>query len=109
MARFHGEVGFGKDAEDPPGSGIWKQQVTEVTYFGEVTKNVRRAVDGETLSTNLTINHIVSVVADDSAIQQLSFIKYVRWAGAVWEVTKVESQRPRLILTLGGVYNGPTT
>lgn len=108
MARFHGEVGFGKDAEDPPGSGVWKQQVTEMLYFGDITKNVRRASDGDTLATNLTVNHVVSIVADDYAIQQLSFIKYVRWAGAAWEVTKVESQRPRLILSLGGVYNGPT-
>lgn len=108
MARFYGEIGFGKDAEDPPGSGVWKQQVTEVPYFGDIVKNVRRISDGENLAANLSLNHVVSIIADDYAIQQLSFIKYVRWAGAVWEVTKVESQRPRLTLTLGGVYNGPT-
>lgn len=108
MARFYGEVGFGKDAEDPPGSGVWKQQITERSYFGDVTKNIRRASPGENLATDLSLNHIVSIVVDDDAIQNLSFIKYVKWAGAVWAVTKVEAQRPRLLLTLGGVYNGPT-
>lgn len=108
MARFYGEVGFGKDEEVPPGSGVWKQQVTEMPYFGDITKNIRRGSTGENLATDLSLNHIVSIVADDYAIQSLSFIKYVKWAGGVWAVTKVEAQRPRLLLTLGGVYNGPT-
>ena len=35
-------------------------------------------------------------------------MRYVHWMGALWEVNSVEVLNPRLILTIGGVYNGPT-
>jgi hypothetical protein len=108
MARFHGEVGYGKSVEDPPASGIWVDGIIERQYQGDVVRNSRTLESGEKVNDDLTIGNSISIVADDYAIKHFYLIKYVRWSGVLWTVRTVEVQHPRLILTLGGVYNGPT-
>ena len=108
MAKFHGEVGYGEAVETPSGSGIWVDEITEKTYFGDVIRNTRKLESGETLNDDITVGNSISVIADQYATEHFFEIKYVRWMGAVWSVTSVEVRRPRLILSLGSVYNGPT-
>src|SRR5690606_8677246 len=108
MARFYGAVGYGITVEDPPASGIWKDQISEISYFGDVVRNIRRLEEVDTLNDDIKVNTSISIVADQHAIEHFHLIKYVKWAGAVWTVTSVESKPPRLILSLGSVYNGPT-
>lgn len=108
MARFRGEVGYGETVESPPNSGIWVHQITEVTYTGDVVRNTRRLEEGEHLNDDISVQNSISIVADEKAINHFFKIKYVRWAGSLWTVTSVEVRRPRLILSLGSVYNGPT-
>ena len=106
MARFHGEVGYGTPTETAP--GVWEDVIDEQQYTGDVIKNTRRLEAGEGVNDNITVGNSISIVADQFAIDNFSKIKYVRWMGAVWIVTNVEVRSPRLILALGGVYNGPT-
>lgn len=108
MARFSGEVGYATSVESPANSGIWVDQITEQSYFGDVVRNTRRLMSGEHLNDDLSVNNSISIVADEYAIQHFFDIRYVRWAGTNWTVTNVEVQSPRLLLTLGSVYNGPT-
>lgn len=107
MARFYGEVGYGNQVEDPPASGIWVDQITEVAYRGDVVRNARKLDDGEGLNQNISVQNSISIVADEYANQHFFDIKYVRWAGVEWTVTSVEVRSPRLVLSLGEVYNGP--
>lgn len=108
MARFHGEVGYGETVESPAGSGVWVDIITEMEHYGDVTRNTRRLEDGTSLNNDITVGNSISIVANEYAIEHFFKIKYVRWAGVLWTVTSVEVRSPRLILTLGGVYNGPT-
>lgn len=108
MARFSGEVGYGTTVESPAGSGVWVDQITEILYFGDVERSIRRYPESETLHPDLAVNNSISIVADEYANQHFFNIKYVRWAGVNWTVTSVEVRSPRLILSLGSVYNGPT-
>lgn len=108
MARFHGAVGYGETVETPPDSGVWVDQVVEVSYFGDVIRNTRRLDEGEGLNNDIAVSNSISIVADQYAIEHFFLIKYVRWAGTLWTVTSVEVQSPRLTLRLGSVYNGPT-
>lgn len=108
MARFHGEVGYGASIEDPPDSGIWVDKITEVAYFGDVIRNTRQLQNGSKINANLSVNNSISILADEYAIQHFFNIRYVRWMGTLWTVTTVEVQSPRLLLSLGSVYNGPT-
>ena len=108
MARFHGVVGYGNTVENPVGSGIWEDQITEVPYYGDVVRNTRKLDEGENLNNDISVQNSISIVADQYAIEHFFLIKYVQWAGTLWTVTSVEVQSPRLLLRLGSVYNGPT-
>lgn len=106
MAKFYGQVGFAETKETSP--GIWEEEFTERNHYGDVLPNIRRLEPGESINDNVTLNNKLSIVADPYAQQHFFAIRYVRWMGALWKVTNVEVQSPRLILTIGGVYNGPT-
>src|SRR5688572_20290970 len=106
MARFYGEVGYGETVETVP--GVYVDQITEHSYYGDVVKNIRHIQEGEKVNYDLTVRNSISIVADAYALEHFFAIRYVRWSGALWTVSDVEVQRPRLILRLGGVYNGPT-
>lgn len=107
MARFYGEIGFGDTVEIAP--GVWEDVINERKYMGNVLSNAQRFVSGESVNNNITLNHSISVVADAFAFAHLRSIRYIRYEGELWELDRVEVQRPRLILSLGGVYNGPTS
>lgn len=106
--RFFGEVGYGESEETQSGSGVWVDVITEAPYYGDVVRNTRKSDTGEGINNDITVNNLISIVADDFALQHFFKIRYVRWAGVLWTVTEVEVKSPRLILTLGSVYNGPT-
>lgn len=107
MARFYGEIGYMETAETRP--GVWEEQYTERSYFGDVVQSLRKISEGENLHQDLRLQNIINVVADAYAYEHFFAIRYVRWMGACWTVTNVEVRRPRLELRLGGVYNGPTS
>lgn len=108
MAKFFGEVGYGESIEDPSDSGVWVDTITETSYFGDVIRNTRKLESGESLNEDIVVGNSISIVADDFATKHFFKIKYVRWSGVLWTVTSVEVKAPRLILSLGSVYNGPT-
>lgn len=108
MARFCGEVGYGNSVESSDGSGVYVDEITEFPYRGDVIRNTRQNVEGEKVNDDITVSNSISIVADQFAIDHFFKIKYVRWMGEVWTVRDVEVRPPRLILSLGSVYNGPT-
>jgi len=105
MARFYGAVGYGQSVESAP--GVWKDVITEFSYYGDVLRNTRRLVDGAKVNDDLTVGNLISIVADAYAVENFFAMRYIVWNGIRWIVSTVEVQPPRLILTLGGVYNGP--
>lgn len=107
MAKFFGKVGYVETKETSP--GVWTEKMREFDYYGDVTRNSRRWDASNTLNDNLVFNNTLSIVADEYAYRNYSAIRYVKWMGASWKVTSVEVAHPRLILTFGGVYNGPET
>lgn len=108
MARFYGRIGYGKSVEKEPDSGVWIDRITERWYFGDVIRNTRNLQPGENLTPDLSVSNMISIVADAYANDHFFAIRYVEWAGTFWTVSNVEVQSPRLLLTLGEVYNGPT-
>lgn len=107
MARFHGVIGFVQQVETPEGSGIWEPKTVERVYSGDVVRNIRRWEPGDSKNDDVNVNNSISVVADAYANRNMARIRYVNWHGEHWKVSSIDaSQPPRLILTLGGVYNG---
>jgi hypothetical protein len=106
MAKFYGVIGYGENVESSP--GVWQDVITEKSYFGDVIRNTRTLRDeGEKLNNDLSVGNSISIVADAYANEHFFAIRYIEWAGALWTVSDVEVQSPRLLLRLGGVYNGP--
>lgn len=105
MAKFYGKVGYGVAAETAP--GVWEDTIVEVPYFGDVIRNTRKLREGEKVNNDLTVQNSISIVADAYANEHFFAIRYIEWMGALWTVSDVEVQSPRLILRLGEVYNGP--
>lgn len=106
MARFYGKVGYGQDVNK--GGGVWETEITEKHYFGDVIQDFRRLQDGEKVNRDLTTSTSISIVSDEYANEHFSAIRYVEWAGVLWNVNVVNQEHPRLVLQLGGKYNGPT-
>lgn len=104
MSKYCGVIGFARTEKTKP--GIWSDDIVERRYLGDVTKNYQRHDATEYLNDNVNVSNIISIMADPYAFDNFFAIRYVEWMGAKWKVTSVEVQRPRLILTIGGVYNG---
>ena len=104
MAKFHGSIGF--DTGSMSANGIYTETITEREYIGDFLRNSKSWENGQSLNDNLTLSTRVSIVSDPFAYANLPAIKYVKWEGIKWKVTRVELERPRLIMTVGDVYNG---
>ncbi len=107
MAKYYGSIGYGETVESAP--GVWEETITERKYFGDVLQFMRKWENGQGLNDDLNISNKISIVADPFAYENFQQMRYVIWLGAKWKVTNVEVQYPRLILTVGGVYNEQQT
>ena len=104
MAKFYGAIGFAEMAQTTP--GVWEEKIIERNYFGDIIRNTRRLQSSDQLNDDVNISNEISIVADPYAYNSIYAMRYVSFMGAKWKVSNVEVQYPRLILTLGGVYNG---
>ena len=104
MAKWHGKVGYVTSVETEP--GIWVTEATERPYSGDILKLSSRWATSSNLNDNVSITNQISILADPFAYQNFSSIKYVEFMDAVWEVSSTDVQYPRLILTMGGLWNG---
>jgi hypothetical protein len=103
MAKYYGAIGYAETTEAAP--GVWAASITERNYSGDVVKMSRRWQAGENLNDDLTLNNQISIVADPFAYQNFHAMRYIKWMGTAWKIVNIDVQRPRLILTIGGVYN----
>ena len=52
------------------------------------------------------ISNDISILSVPYAVNNFHSMRYIEFMGAKWKVSDVEVQYPRLLLTLGGLYNG---
>lgn len=104
MAKWYGKIGFCVTEETEP--GIWEEKITERDYYGDLLSNFRKLQNSGSVNDNINIANKISIISDPFADQNFFSMKYAEFMGAKWKITDVEVQYPRLILTLGGVYNG---
>lgn len=106
MAKFFGKIGYAETVETAP--GVWREQITVREYYGDVTRNMRRYESAGQVNDNINISNTISIVADPFAYDNFHAMRYIEYLGVKWKVSSVEVQYPRLLLTIGGVYNGET-
>ena len=103
MAKFCGVIGYAVTKETEP--GIWEEQIVEVEYFGDVIRNTRRFSGSAKVNDDINISNQISIIADPFANNNFHAMKYVVFMGAKWKISEVTVQYPRLVLTIGGLYN----
>lgn len=108
MAKFCGKVGYVINKETAP--GVWRPEITEKTYYGDIIKNTSRwSASTDSTNDNISINNQISIIVDSFAMSNLQWMRYVECMGILWEITNIEAPYPRILLTMGGVYNGKQT
>ena len=106
--KWYGAIGFVETVKTKP--GVWDEEIIERDYFGDLIRNTRRLLQSSNqVNDNINIANSISIVADPYATQNFHAMRYVEFMGAKWKITDIEVQYPRLILTVGGVYNGQQT
>lgn len=107
MPKFYGAVGYIENRETAV--DVITEEPIERMYKGDLLKNDRRLDNGVSINDDINISNRISILADAYANNHIHDMRYVKWRGTAWKVALVDaSQPPRLILTLGGVYNGET-
>ena len=104
MNRWYGKVGYVETVEVEP--GIWEEQENARQYYGEFVKKSSKFRTSGGINDDRDVSVELSIVADPYIDLHFNSIRYVEFGGVKWKVNTVEPKRPRLILSLGGEYNG---
>lgn len=104
MVKYAGLVYYTTQLETKP--GVWKDSVKEHFMRGDVLRKASSSQNGDKVNSDVSLNHRVSLIADEYALGNYHDIKGIQINGRVWQVESIEVQRPRLIVTLGGLLNG---
>ena len=104
MAKWYGKIGYADNVEVEP--GVWEDSIVEHSYYGDLNRNTRSLQNSGGINDNINLSNEISIVADPYASENFYKIRYVEFAGTKWKITNVEVKYPRLILSIGGVWNG---
>lgn len=107
MAKYFGVIGYVTDSSEIR-PGVWETVVVERNSYGDVIRNSRQLEVDAKVNADISVGNSIRIVADAYANENIFAMRYISWMGALWTVDTVEVQRPRLVLRLGGLYNGPT-
>lgn len=105
MVRYHGIIGYGQTAEVRP--GVWEDVITERRLFGDVLRPSRSFDTGDKVIPDSKLGNRISVLVDDEITANIDAIRFIEYRGNFWSVSRIEEERPRLILSMGEVYSGP--
>lgn len=106
MSKYYGKIGYVETVETAP--DVYEEVITERNYYGDVVRNTIKWNPAQQVNDNVGLSTQFSVLADSYAYEHFKYIRYVTYMGVKWEVTSVDpSNRPRLLISVGDVYNGP--
>ena len=100
--KYYGVIAYSTTVETAP--SVWTEEIRRVHYRGDVLRLHGKQVQAG-VNDDLNVTNKLSVIGDPYAFENFQHIKYVEWLGAKWKVTSVDVEFPRLILSIGGVYN----
>lgn len=104
MAKWFGKIGYAKTVEKTP--GVWMEEIVDRNYYGDLIRNTRRLQSADKVNDDIEISNDLSIISDPYANENFHSMRYAEFMGTKWKINNIEVQYPRLILTLGGVYNG---
>jgi len=107
MNKWYGRIGFIETKETVP--GVWNDEVEERHYYGDIVRVSKSWMPTqESTNDNIQISNQIKIIADPYAYNHFHTMKYIEFYGAFWCIKDVSPEFPRLTISIGGVYNGPT-
>lgn len=104
MNKWYGVIGYADNVEIEP--GVFEDVIIERPYYGDIVRNTRRLQNSGNINDDINISNQISIVSDPYANKNIYNMRYVEFMGTKWKITDVEVQFPRLLLSIGGVWNG---
>lgn len=104
MTKFAGLVGYVTQEETVP--GVWSPVEKPVMMKGDVISQASSVQNDDKVNSDITLNHRVSLIGDAYSFENYYNLKWIDLNGRKWEISSVELRRPRLIVSVGGLYNG---
>lgn len=104
MTKYAGLVGYVVQEQTAP--SVWTPVETPKRMKGDIIRQSASTQNDDKVNSDITLNHRVSLIGDAYAFSSYFNIRWIEIDGHKWEVTNVEVQRPRIIVSLGGPWNG---
>ena len=104
MPKYYGSLGISTQVETSP--GVWKPAIVDHPVYGDFVRDNRNNLKSEQVNDNVKINNQISIVMDPYVMENYSSIVYITYIGAKWRISTVEVKYPRLLLSMGELYNG---
>ena len=101
--RWYGKLGYAIPKETSP--GVWEEESKEYAYRGDLIRNSSKWNNSNSINGELSVSNQISILTDPYIMANFQYIRYAEYLGVFWKVVDVAVQYPRLVLTLGGVYN----
>lgn len=103
MPKCSGVIGYALAVETQP--GVWTEGITEKKYIGEIVKDNRRIVDQGEINGSINISNNISIISNRFMLDNMEYMRYLTFNNSKWKISSVEIKPPRIIITLGGIYN----
>lgn len=107
MARYSGMIGYALSVPHPEHPSIWQDKIVEHRRYGDLIKESSKWQPNQTINEDLELTNRISIVADKFSMDNMANMKYATLHGSKWSIKSATIQYPRIILYLGGLYNGP--
>lgn len=104
MTKFWGSIGINRGSKESA-PGIFEEVIEEVEVAGEI-RNLGARWQRHAMEKTVSARHVLSIVTPENSIINFTEVVYVIWQGRKWSIVSIEYKRPRIELTLGGLYNG---
>ena len=101
--KWYGKIGYRKTVETSP--SVYDEIIEYQNHIGDVTRNLSRHVQGDQVNDSLNVTNTISIVANPYAKNNFQSMVCIEFLGTLWKITDIEVQYPRIILTMGGVWN----
>lgn len=108
MAKFLGCIGLSEPTEVSP--GIYEEEIREMVVTGEIIRDALDIRHETNIVPDISLGNAVRILLPgprENVGVIVPALRYIRWMGVHWTIKQVEVQYPRLLLRLGGEYNGP--
>ena len=106
MAKFRALIGYCIPTEVE--KGVWQDVIVEHYHRGDILQDYDRWDSSKEVNDDLNISNRFSIVADSFIKAHRDQMKYIVIDHTRWKIHSLDlTNRPRIVFTVSGVYNGP--